>query len=129
MIDSRAADHVWKVLAVYLAALVAFAFFRASSTTTATELLAGMIGLHGFENNLPVSALLRIAVMFAIVWGSPNTQQIMTSYAPALGRSIANPYSKLIWSPSYSWAAFYGFVLGLSLLRLDSSPEFLYFQF
>ena len=127
-------QRVWKTLAVYAAALVAFAFFRAPSTPAAMSLVAGMAGLHGLETSLAPSAATafdigRMLVMFALVWLAPNTQQIMTRYEPALGRPIANPYRKLVWQPSYSWAVLGAVVAGLSLMELGSASEFLYFQF
>jgi alginate O-acetyltransferase complex protein AlgI len=126
----RAANHVWKVLAVYVAALVGFAFFRASSTASAFSLLAGMIGKHGVGGHLPVIKLVRLAYMFALVWAAPNTQQIMSKYEPALGRPIANPYAWLTWKPGYGWAVYSATLGGLSILALGgAATEFLYFQF
>ncbi len=125
----RAAVHAAKVLAVYLAALVAFAFFRASSTEAALQILAGMAGLHGPGAALPAATLVQIAVLFAIVWGTPNTQQIMHRYEPALGRAMANPYPKFSWQPRSTWAFACGVVAALGVLALGGTTEFLYFQF
>ena len=118
-----------KVLAVYVAALVAFAFFRATSTGSALHLIAGMAGFHGIGNALPRTVLLQLAILFAVVWFAPNTQQIMTRYEPALGRAIANPYAYLIWSPASRWAIVAGTVAALGVLALGGTTEFLYFQF
>lgn len=125
----QAALHAGKVLAVYIAALVAFAFFRSSSTPAALDLLAGMIGLHGFGPALPYSTLIEIAALFAIVWGCPNLQQIMTEYEPVLGRPISNPYPRLTWQPDTRWAIVCGIIAGLGVLALGGTTEFLYFQF
>ena len=73
----QTAIHAAKVLAVYVAALVAFAFFRAGSTPEALQVLAGMIGLHGIGGALPLATAAQLAILFAIVWFAPNTQQIM----------------------------------------------------
>ena len=126
---AAAAIHASKVLAVYLSALVAFAFFRATSTGSALQLVAGMSGLHGWGGSVPRTTLLQVAVLFAIVWFAPNTQQIMTRYEPALGRAITNPYRRLVWHPLTGWALAAGTVAALGILALGGTTEFLYFQF
>ena len=118
-----------KVLAVYLAALVAFAFFRAHSTEAALHLLAGMAGLHGMGPALPRLVMVQMAVLFAIVWACPNTQQIMNQFEPALGRPIANPYPRLTWRPDSLWALACGAIAAFGVLALGGTTEFLYFQF
>jgi alginate O-acetyltransferase complex protein AlgI len=123
------AIHAAKVLAVYLAALFAFAFFRAPSTGAALQVLAGMAGLHGLGAGLPRATLAQLAILFAIVWFAPNTQQIMTRYEPALGRAVANPYRRLTWHPAAGWAVATGTVGALGILALGGTTEFLYFQF
>ncbi len=127
-------DRVWKTLAVYVASLVAFAFFRAASTPAALDMVAGMAGLHGVEHGLiPARGQLldiaRVVAMAALIWFAPNTQQIMNRYEPALGRPIPNPYRWLVWQPSYGWAVLGAVLAGVSLMTLGSSSEFLYFQF
>ncbi|MDP9096695.1 MAG: MBOAT family protein [Pseudomonadota bacterium] len=125
----RTFEQVWKVAAVYVAALVAFTFFRAASTGAAFELLGGMIGLHGAGARPPNAVFGQVAVLFAIVWFAPNTQQIMTRYEPALGRAIANPYGRLRWRPATGWALAAGALGGLGIMALGGTTEFLYFQF
>lgn len=71
----QAVIHVTKVLAVYLAALVAFAFLRAASSGDSLHLVAGMIGLHGRGHGLPLSTLVQVALLFAIICAAPKTQQ------------------------------------------------------
>ena len=121
--------HAAKVVAVYVAALVGFAFFRAASTGGALQVLGGMVGLRGIGEGLPRTALLQIALLFAIVWFAPNTQQIMSRYEPALGRAIVNPYRRLIWHPATGWALAAGTLGALGILALGGTTEFLYFQF
>jgi hypothetical protein len=123
------AIHAGKVLAVYVAALVAFAFFRAPSTGAALQVLAGMIGLHGVGPGLPLLTTAHLVFLFAIVWFAPNTQQIMSQYEPALGRAIPNPYRRLTWRPAPAWALAAGTVGALGILALGGTTEFLYFQF
>ena len=121
--------HAAKVLSVYVAALVAFAFFRAASTGAALQLLGGMIGLHGPGELPPWATLAQLAVLLGIVWFAPNTQQIMSRYEPALGRPAPNPYPRLTWRPSAGWALACGVVAALGVLALGGTTEFLYFQF
>jgi alginate O-acetyltransferase complex protein AlgI len=125
----RTLIHASKVLAVYLAALVAFAFFRAPSSGAAVEVLAGMLGLHGIGSGLPLATSAHVALLFAIVWFAPNTQQIMHRYEPALGRPIPNPYPALSWYPRAGWALAAGTAGALGILALGGTTEFLYFQF
>ena len=77
-------------------------------------------------------ALLRAAqlvVLYAIVWGAPNTQQIMRACGPTLETVRAGPFPRLAWRPSLPWAAAFGCAAALALLSLGGSGEFLYFQF
>jgi D-alanyl-lipoteichoic acid acyltransferase DltB (MBOAT superfamily) len=118
-----------KVLAVYLAVLVGFVFFRAGSTADALHLLAGMIGLHGIGPDLRHLVPRPMLLLFVIVWVCPNTQQIMSRYEPVLGRAISMPYPRLAWRADPVWAVAIGTVAALSLLALGGTTEFLYFQF
>jgi alginate O-acetyltransferase complex protein AlgI len=124
-----AAIHVAKVLAVYAAALVAFAFFRSSSVGAALHLLAGMAGLHGPGSLLPLTTVARLVLLFAIIWAAPNTQQIMSRYEPALGKAPVNPYAWLSWQPNTRWAVFGGLAAAAGILAIGGTTEFLYFQF
>jgi hypothetical protein len=107
--------------------------FRAPSITAACELLGGMIGLHGvsvaFGNVQIARDVVWLAALYAIVWGAPNTQQIMCDHAPALGRINPGPLAALRWQPNLRWAAACGFAATLGLLSIGGTGEFLYFQF
>ena len=126
---ARIAIRAWKVLAVYIAALVAFAFFRSSSTPAAFELLAGMIGLHGTGPALPRDVLIQISALFVIVWAFPNSQEMMAGFEPVLGRPISNPWPRFAWRPDMLWAVACGIVAAFGVLALGGTTEFLYFQF
>jgi hypothetical protein len=118
-----------RVLAVYIAALVAFAFFRSSWTPAALDLLAGTIGLHGLGPALPRNTVAAIVALFGIVWACPNLQQIMTNFEPVLGRPILNPYPRFTWQPDTLWAVLCGIVVALGVLTLGGTTEFLYSNF
>jgi D-alanyl-lipoteichoic acid acyltransferase DltB (MBOAT superfamily) len=121
------------VLLTYMCVLVGAIMFRAPSVTAALSLLGGMLGLHGVGVAVPDVRVARdvawLVVLYAIVWGMPNTQQIMRDYAPALGRIVAGPLPAIRWEPSLRWAAAFGGAATLALLSIGGTGEFLYFQF
>lgn len=121
--------HAIKVLSVYCAALVAFAFFRAASTDSALQILIGMTGGHGIGTMIPSTTLLQVAALLAIVWFTPNTQQIMSRFEPALGRTSLNTFRPSTWLPVTRWAVVTGALASAGILALAGTAEFLYFQF
>ena len=132
-----AAVVIAQVLLTYAAALVAQVFFRAGSVSDATQLLAGMAGLHaggafaGWKYNFgsESQSILRVAAFFGMAWFLPNTQQIMAKFPAALGQIAANRYRLLEWVPDLKWAGFMGLAAGLAIASLSQHSEFLYFQF
>ena len=126
--------HVLYVALTYLCACVAFVFFRAPSLAAAGDMLSGMLGLHGGFIALPATAtaareLACLAVLYAIVWFLPNTQQIMALYEPALGRITPGPLPWLRWRLSLPSAIAFGLGALVGLLTVGGTSEFLYFQF
>lgn len=125
--SSRTYLEVLSVLRVNLVALVAFVFFRSSSTGAAMDLLRCMLGLNG-SAKLTVSFPSLVVFMFLpIVWFLPNTQQI-------LGESgSGNPYTPswrgLVWKPSSAWAIASALAFFFSLIYMGNGSTFLYFQF
>jgi hypothetical protein len=128
---------VTQVALTYLCVLVGAIMFRAPTVGAALDLIAGMLGLHGLAVALPdtraaMHAGLDVAwlvLLYAIVWGAPNTQQIMRDYAPALGRIAPGPWPSLRWRPEPRWAVAFGCAATLGLLSIGGTGEFLYFQF
>ncbi len=129
--------HILYVALTYLCACVAFVFFRAPSLAAAGDMLAGMLGLHGFAAS-PATApeaakatreLACLAVLYGIVWFLPNTQQIMALYQPALGRIAPGPLPWLRWRLSLPSAIAFGLGALVALLTVGGTSEFLYFQF
>jgi hypothetical protein len=114
-------------------------------------LLAGMSGWHGAEPlpELPWTGItgalrtedmlrllmarwsepLQIALLLLIVWGTPNSHQIMGRYSPALDQPSAPTTRKLQWQPSPAWFAATAFALAAALLAMHKEAKFLYFQF
>jgi alginate O-acetyltransferase complex protein AlgI len=126
-----------QVLLTYLCVLLGSVVFRAPSLTAAFDVVAGMLGFHGISVAMPdaraamhvASSIAWLALLYTIVWGAPNTQQIMRDYAPALGRIQAGPLPLLRWHPGLRWAAAFGCAATLGLLSIGGTGEFLYFQF
>jgi hypothetical protein len=144
----------WKVGLTFIAVVVALVFFRANSCTDAIQILYSMVGGHGggvpetivsalhlpaaltqiltekVPLHLPIQDLVfRILVCFVLVWSMPNTQQILGNFSPTLEPSVQARWSLLRWQPNYLWAISIGLLLWTSLMSLNQSTTFLYFQF
>jgi alginate O-acetyltransferase complex protein AlgI len=119
-----------RILLTYLCVLIGAIMFRAPSVSAAVSLLGGMVGVHGIRATIPDIRVMRdvawLVALYAIVWGAPNTQQIMADYAPALGRMHAGAVR---WRPNMRWAMAFGCAVTLGLLSVGGTGEFLYFQF
>lgn len=128
-------------LFTYLAFLVSLIFFRADSCAHAISVLMSMAGLYHAVPEAALSqppyigvrrAVLQIAAGMAIVWGLPNTQQILTRFKPSLESTAWNQTGvpePLIWSPSTGWAVGIGVLFFMALVELQQPSTFLYFQF
>ena len=120
------------ILLTYLAVLLGAIVFRAPTLGIAWQLLAGMLGNHGVAVAIDAHAaheLVSLIVLYIIVWGAPNTQQIMRAWEPALGRITPGPLPRLVWQPTPRWAMAVGGGATLGLLAIGGTGEFLYFQF
>lgn len=141
--------HAGNVLLTFVAALVAFAFFRAHGVGDALALLQGMAGLHGIEAldwpawgaaNMGVgewlhlvagrsTLALQIAALLVIVWCAPNSHQLMGRFSPALERAAEGLPAALTWRPSLRWSAAMLGMLVFCVAQLHGEVRFLYFQF
>jgi hypothetical protein len=73
-----------------------------------------------------------IAMLLAIVWLMPNTQEAMRRFAPALETSavvLSRRASRLEWRPTVGWALVVSVLAILALASGNPISEFLYFQF
>ena len=117
------------VLLTYICVIVAQVFFRAASTHAALQFLAGMAGLHGISLHGPDFDKLRILgalVGLVIVWFFPNTQQILSQVGTCIqSRTLA----WLSWKPTWQWSVAVGILFFISILCIQNSATFLYFQF
>ena len=130
----------------FLAVLAGLVFFRASSTREALYILGTMLGFHGkgpsFESNPfvdqmptiafflkhPKGCVLALAVCFFIVWGMPNTQEILEQL-PKDHVRMPSLLPRLNWRPTAIWSLGLTAIFCLSVLMLDGGAKFLYFQF
>ena len=112
-----------------LAVLVAAIFFRAPSCGTAIDLLGGMLGFRGAGTLPSAGGIAWIVALYVIIWGLPNTQQLMASYEPALEKIQEGPLPWLRWQMSIPWAITAGIGAIVGLAAINNAAEFLYFQF
>ncbi len=130
--------HTFGVILTFCAVVLADIFFRAPSTGQAVQLLARMLGMRLGEQ--PKAAILQdplrpTVVLLAaavIVWGFPNTQQILARFKPALHLMPADGKQRLLpiyWSPRLAWGILMGAIFMLGLIHSQDPSTFLYFQF
>jgi len=70
-----------------------------------------------------------LALRFFIVWALPNSQTIMAKFSPTLPEVKPDTSPWLLWQPTVRWALALGLLLALSLMSLQQTKVFLYFQF
>jgi hypothetical protein len=77
-------------------------------------------------DSIPAPASL--AWRYFIVWALPNSQTIMARFSPTLtaGQNVPRWLS---WRPTTIWAVALGVLLAVSLMSLQQTKVFLYFQF
>ena len=119
-------------------------FFRAASLRDAFYVAGTMLGLHGrgasfaafpfFAEVPPTSvflthattAMAALGVCLFIVWAMPNTQEILGQQEDDRSGSLL---PNLRWTPSLAWSCGLTALFCLTILMLDASKRFLYFQF
>jgi hypothetical protein len=74
------------------------------------------------------TAAAAVGVCFFICWGLPNTQEILGQLPDGFVR-LPSLLPRWGWRMSAGWSVAILFLLGSSVLLLDSSTKFLYFQF
>jgi alginate O-acetyltransferase complex protein AlgI len=79
------------------------------------------------EDSTPGPASL--ALRFFIVWALPNSQTIMAKFSPTLTAVSPDAPRWLLWQPTVRWALALGLLLAVSLMSLQQTKVFLYFQF
>jgi alginate O-acetyltransferase complex protein AlgI len=141
----RAVPAPVMVLITYACVLVGHVFFRANTFSDACYVLGSMIGLHqgpafaDFQwlGDIPHissfltharSATLAVLGCFFICWAMPNTQEILNQLPEGYIR-LPSLLPRWSWRMTPAWSAAIMFLFCASILLLDSSTRFLYFQF
>jgi alginate O-acetyltransferase complex protein AlgI len=73
--------------------------------------------------------LIWLVLLYVIIWGLPNTQQLMCRFAPALGKIQPGSFKNAEWQLTRGWAVTVGVAACVSVLAIGGTSEFLYFQF
>ncbi|MES2878575.1 MAG: MBOAT family protein [Pseudomonadota bacterium] len=148
--------RVFGVMLTFLAVVVGWVFFRATTLDAALAILGAMAGRNGVSlpdvlalHGGPFTAWLAgkgviftpgagrvfimtfiwIAALLPIVFLAPNTQQIMSGFKPALDQGIDRYRTRWVWVANRPWGVIMAFVLACGLLSMARPSEFLYFQF
>ncbi|MFE0756222.1 MBOAT family O-acyltransferase [Inquilinus sp. NPDC058860] len=113
----------------FLAVILAWVPFRAPSLAAAGSVYTGLVGLNGIgAPSLQAAAL--IALGLAIVWGLPNSQQILARFHPTLAAVAVVPArGPLLWRLGPAHAVALAAVLVAVVLFANDVSEFIYFQF
>jgi D-alanyl-lipoteichoic acid acyltransferase DltB (MBOAT superfamily) len=150
------AGRVMGVALTFVAVVVGWVFFRASTLESAVVILSGMVGLNGVSMPMAVAVqagavgqwlgnlgviftpgggkdfmmnYLWIIALLPVVFLMPNTQQIMDLHKPALDYGKGSVGGRVTWEPRKAWGIVMALVLAGGLLSLTKPSEFLYFQF
>lgn len=135
------------VLMTYILVTLTMVFFRAENINIALAYLGSMFNLEsaqwlhhiqqpvisdfGRQLSIDISPMLKILPVIAIahiwIWLLPNLQQIMND-KNALTHIRQQP-TALRWKPSFLWAMITALALTASIMSLDKTGEFVYFQF
>lgn len=160
VIPARVSTHrSYRVVAwliTFLAVVIGWVFFRATTLEGAMNLLGGMIGLNGITLPLAVERTLGsfayplhlIGIEFTVSGGDlffksyalimalaflalvfPNTQELLARFNPALETMDEKTKYWIQWSPSTGWAVAVAIIGVVGILALPQVTEFLYFQF
>lgn len=154
----RRLPHVLGVSLTFLAVLIAWVPFRATSWDSCMAIYHSMLGFNGvvlpahYQALIPAAIsgaldqrgvifgalsvygggmqLLQLGGLLCIVWFFPNTQQFMSTYQPCLYLTPMQP-SRLQWHPTLVAGVVAGAVGAyLMLLAIQGKAgEFIYFQF
>lgn len=140
----------------FVAVVVGWVFFRATTLDGALVMLAGMVGYHGVS--LPAGILAQLGAVADMLeqWGitasvgggavlvqtwlwslsllvlavaAPNVHDLFYRYLAVETRLRQPPETRLQWTSARRWAFFCAFLLLAGLSTLGQISEFLYFNF
>jgi D-alanyl-lipoteichoic acid acyltransferase DltB (MBOAT superfamily) len=125
----------------FVAVVVGWVFFRATSFSGAFHILGAMVQPHtlwaGLQGTTPLAHLAQgealpwLLVAYGVIWLAPNPYQLLREQDAAGGADLllASAPSPRRWQPSTAWAMATAVLLAVALLNLANVSEFLYFQF
>jgi hypothetical protein len=130
------------VAITFACALAGQIFFRANSARDAFYVFGSLLGRHSGEglsafagvpsrSNFAVHAThvwFALALMFAICWALPNTQEILNQVEES-ERTRSLGMNLLRWRPNFLWASAVLLLTAAALSYMYASTSFLYFQF
>ena len=120
----------------FVAVVVGWVFFRATTLGGGLRIVAGMVGLNPSTpiafgaggTTLPLAAIWCVA-LGAIAFLMPNTEELVRHYLPAIARPARERSAALSFAPNLHWAAAVALVLAAGLIGLPAPTSFLYFNF
>lgn len=132
-------ETVLSVLLTFICVVFAWVLFRANSIAEAGTVYRAMAGMTSSSaadiwQRLHDAGAPWCALLLAIAWFAPNTQQMMGMYSTALptypepAAARSRP-ARLTWRPDFRWAAAMAAVSVSALIAMTGSSRFLYFQF
>jgi alginate O-acetyltransferase complex protein AlgI len=129
--ERKPSNRFWTIGSIgltYVCVLIAQVFFRAASTRAAFQYLAGMAGLHGnsWMGSHFKGEIAYMVLGLAVVWFAPNTQEIL---GQAGARIQSGKWVWLSWKPTWQWSLAVGVLFFVSILCIQNTSTFLYFQF
>lgn len=128
----------------FLAVHVSWVFFRAESLNAARSMLTSMMGLNGvslevsrrlsvvFDDPFGINPMVMLALAAAIAFFSPNTYELMRHHRPALETYSVKAAIRTdtpCWQPTSRWAIATSLLIGITVIHLFQTSEFLYFDF
>ena len=143
-------------LLTFVAVVIGWVVFRAADLTTAVAMLKAMAGMNGLvlpdfwlpKWGAPGQWLAAHGVIFgdtrdlvgggvvnwiwillAVVWFTPNTQQLLVAYGPALALFAGQTHARFTWRPTPIYALVTAALALIAIFNLHKQSEFLYFQF
>jgi D-alanyl-lipoteichoic acid acyltransferase DltB (MBOAT superfamily) len=131
--QSSLLGRVLSRLLTFLVVVLAWVFFRSDSLDTAMSMLRAMSGLNGLGiQGGDDIVLIKIAALLVFAWFVPNTQQFLAKFNPAYEKVDSYTHgfwARLVWRPNMIMAIYTGVLLLTSIIYLERTSEFIYFQF
>lgn len=137
---SRTSERSRKISGMLVTAvpmMLAFAVFRSDSLTQFWHLLISAAGFasgpvdgSGYVNR---REWVRLAAVAIVVYGMPNTYELLKNYRPGL-RIYANPptgaaLARVAWRPTLVWGAALSALAAIAFLNINVPTRFLYAAF